>query len=123
MGVPQYHPGKVMDVYRSTDKKIVSSSASVQAMIRMWDGHTLVIDVATRIKTRIKNEDIILVDYYPSAKLREPVPKMEIVKIIRGELAMRLTNEYKSYLSRIRRKDVKEANENGVDLAHGKYIG
>ena len=121
MSVPQHHPGKVMDIYAGTDRSIVASDASTQAMVRMWDGHTLVINVDPRLKTRLKIGDIILVDYYPSEKFKRPVPKILVTKILRGEKARKIAAEYKNYFKRTR--SMKPQREGPAEQVHERYIG
>jgi hypothetical protein len=121
MSVPQHHPGKVMDIYAGTDMSVVSAGASIQAMVKMWDGHTLVINVDSRLKSKLKVGDIILVDYYPSEKFKRPVPKILVTKILRGDKARKIAAEYKSYFKRTRR--MKPQREGPAEQVHEGYIG
>jgi len=119
MSVPQHHPGKVMDIYSAGDRNIVSAGTSIQAMVRMWDGHTLVINVEPRLKGKIRKGDIVLVDYYPAEKFDRPIPKILITKILRGEPARKIVEEYKSYFKRTRRMK----REGPAEKVHERYIG
>ena len=121
MSVPQHHPGKVMDIYTGTDKSVISAGSGIQAMVRMWDGHTLVINVDSRLKTKLKVGDIILVDYYPSEKFERPVPKILVTKILRGDKARKIADEYKNYFRRTRR--MKPRQEGPAEQVHERYIG
>lgn len=122
MGVPQHHPGKIMDIYTDTDKSVVSSDTSIQAMVKMWDGHTLVINVDPKLKGKIKLGDIILVDYYPSTSFRNPIPKIMATKILRGDKAERIVEQYKSYLKQTQKMG-KRYHEGPVEKPHERYIG
>jgi hypothetical protein len=120
MSVPQFHPGKVMDIYTGSDKAIGAADSSVQAMIKMWDGHTLVINVDPKLKG-LKQGDIVLVDYYPSEKFKNPVPKILITKILRGDKARKIVNEYKDYFKRTRKMGKRQ--EGPAERVHEGYIG
>ena len=122
MSVPQHHPGKIMDIYSPTDKSVLSSDTSIQAMVKMWDGNTLVINVAPGLKGKIKVGDIVLVDYYPSEKFNTPIPKIEVVKVLRAELAKRITEEYKDYFKRTRKMG-KKFQDSPAEQPHERYIG
>ncbi|RLI97334.1 MAG: hypothetical protein DRO99_03170 [Candidatus Aenigmatarchaeota archaeon] len=119
MGVPQFHPGKVTEVYQSKGRDIASSDASTQATVSMWDGHTLTITVAPRLRSKIRRGDVVFVDYYPSSKFRDPVPRMVITKIIRGSKAKSVLQEYGKYHRRI--KSMKP--EGPSERVHERYIG
>jgi len=119
MSVPQHHPGKVMDIYSASGRNIVSAGTSIQAMVKMWDGHTLVINVDSRLKGKIRKGDIVLVDYYPSEKFKTPVPKMLVSKTLRGDPARKIVEEYKSYFKRTRRMK----REGPAEKVHERYIG
>jgi len=122
MSVPQFHPGKVMDIYSGSDKAVVSADASIQAMVKMWDGHTLVINADPRLKAKLKLGDIVLVDYYPSDKFKNPVPSIQITKVLRGDKARHIVEEYKSYFKRVR-KIGRKYPEGPAEKVHESYIG
>jgi hypothetical protein len=110
-----------MDIYTGTDKSVDAADPSTQAMVRMWDGHTLVINVDSRLKTRLKVGNIVLVDYYPSGKFKAPVPKILVTKILRGDKARRIAAEYKAYYKRTRR--MKPRQEGPAEQVHERSIG
>jgi len=122
MSVPQHHPGKVMGIYSASDKAVVAADTGIQAMVRMWDGHTLTINVAHKLKAKIKVGDIVLVDYYPSEKFNTPIPKIVVTKILRGDNARRVVEEYKDYYKRTR-KMAKRGTEGPAEKVHERYIG
>ena len=69
-----FHVGKVLKVFRATDKDIVSSDASTQALLLMWDENLVTVTAKATIGSQIKENDIVLVDYSPSSP-NIPVPK------------------------------------------------
>jgi hypothetical protein len=111
-----------MDIYMGSDRSVVSSDTSTQAMVKMWDGHTLVLNVDPKLKGKIKLGDIVLVDYYPSTKYRNPIPKIMISKILRGDKARRIVEQYKSYFKQTQKMG-KKYHESPVDKPHERYIG
>ncbi len=120
MGVPQYHPGKVMDVYSGKDRDVVAGDAGVQAMVKMWDGHTLVINVHPKLKGRVKPGDTVLVDYYPSKEFKTPLPKILVTKILHGDKARKIVEEYKAYYKRMGSRRMKKSP---AEQPRGRYIG
>ena len=121
MSVPQYHPGKVMEIFRPADKGVTAADASVQALVRMWDGHTLTVDVEPKIKSKIKRGDVVLVDYYPNRGFKTPIPRIAVSKILRGEKARQVVSEYKEYRTRMR--NLKNRSEGPAGRLPGRYIG
>ncbi len=77
-------------------KEIISSDSSVQATLLMWDENMLTVHVDSLIAEKIKENDVVLVDYSPMYSTI-PVPKQLIVKIIRGELAKKTWKQYEDY--------------------------
>ena len=63
-----YHPGKVIAVLSARDKNI-SADNSVQATLRMWDENVLTMAVSPKIASKIREGDLVLVDYRPEAGL------------------------------------------------------
>ncbi len=91
-----FHLGKVLHLFKPGQKEIISSDSSVQATVLMWDENMLTIGVESSISEKIKENDIVLVDYNPLYSTI-PVPKQVIVKIVRGELAKKIWKEYEDY--------------------------
>ena len=112
-----YHPGKIIVVLSSTDKNIVSSDASTQATLRMWDENVLTMAVAQKIASKIREGDIVLADYRPAKGLSVPVPSNIIVKILRGKSAEKMWNEYREVY------DKRKKNEHNEKQAQQSYIG
>ena len=88
-----YHPGRVVSVLSGKD--VVSSDASVQAVTDMWDRNVLTFDVAEKLKDKIKEGDIVLVDYTPLKDM--PAPKHVIVKILKGSKGKEIAEKYNEY--------------------------
>ncbi|MFH0927682.1 MAG: hypothetical protein V1822_03830 [Candidatus Micrarchaeota archaeon] len=99
-----YHPGKIVEVFRKTDKDIVSADESVQATLEMWDENVLTLLVHPKIADKIKAGQTVLADYRPDEKREQPVPRHEIVKIISGKKAEKIWGAYKDMLDSKKRK-------------------
>ena len=60
-----YHPGKILNVYKEKN--------NTQATVEMWDENLFTLHVANNIASKVKKNDIVLVDYRPiSEKLQIP---------------------------------------------------
>ena len=91
-----FHPGKVTGIYRPKDKEISSSDDSTQALVEMWDENLFTCMVEPKIADKLKEGDIVLVDYRPfSEKL--PTPKQIISKIVYKKKATHLWEQYADY--------------------------
>ena len=112
-----YHPGKIIAVLSPKDKGIISSDASVQATMRMWDENVLTMEVAPKIASRIREGDIVLCDYRPSKGLSVPVPRNTIVKILKGKAAERMWQEYREV------QEKKKRQEHSEKQSQQSYIG
>jgi hypothetical protein len=99
-----YHPGKVVEILRKTDKEVISADDSVQAVLEMWDENILTLIVNSKIESKLKNAQIVLVDYRPDEKHTPPVPKHEIVKIIGAKKGENVWNTYKEMYEKRNRK-------------------
>ncbi len=98
-----YHPGKVIEVLRPSDKDVRSADASVQATCRMWDDNILTLMVATKIGAQVKTGQVVLVDYRPDSSHQPPVPSHTIVKIIEGKKAELVWSTYRDMHDRQKR--------------------
>jgi hypothetical protein len=87
-------------------------------MVRMWDGHTLIVNVDAKLKGKVKSGDVVLVDYYPSDKFKNPIPKILLTKVLKGKKAKKVVDEYRNYKSRM-----KKVRGGPADQGHGRYIG
>jgi hypothetical protein len=98
-----YHVGRVVEIFSSDDKNIVSFDSSVQVFLDMWDENMMSVAVDSHLSKSIKKDDIVLVDYTPA----QTGPRMIVVKILRGELAKRTWKHYKANFEKMRAKGVK----------------
>ncbi|MFH1306920.1 MAG: hypothetical protein ABIH83_04690 [Candidatus Micrarchaeota archaeon] len=106
-----YHPGKVVEVVKGSDKGVVSADAIVKATLEMWDENVLTFAVSPKIAAKIKEGQIVLVDYRPDEKHEPPVPVHMVVSIVEGKKARKIWNAYKEMLEKRKRKpniDVKK---------------
>lgn len=99
-----YHPGKVLEVIRALDKDVVSSDASVQATVKMWDENVLTLLVAPKIASKLKSGQFVLVDYRPDPAHRPPTAAHVIVKIISGRKAEVVMAAYREMAERQKRQ-------------------
>lgn len=99
-----YHPGKVIEVIRPSEKEVASSDTSVQAVLDMWDENILTLEVSPKISSKIKEGQVALVDYRPDEKFEAPVPKHLIVKILEGKKAKKVWGAYTEMQERKKRR-------------------
>ena len=111
-----FHPGKIIFVF-NCGKDEVSADNEAQATVIMWDENMITLEVHPRLKGKVKEGDIVLVDYRPEEKLSVPVPKQAIVKILRGKKAKDLWAEYAEY------HDKRKRSANRLPTAPQGYIG
>jgi hypothetical protein len=93
-----YHPGRIVKILGPKDKNIVSCDATVQAVVEMWDDNLFTFLVDSKIAGKVKEDDVVLVDYTPMPN--SPLPKHLIVKVLRGESANTIWKKYKGYHQR-----------------------
>lgn len=91
-----FHVGKVLRVFRPGEKEIVAADSSVQATVLMWDENLLTVGVDPNISEKVKETDVVIVDYNPMYTTI-PVPKQVVVKIVRGELAKKVWKDFSDY--------------------------
>ncbi|MBS3069777.1 hypothetical protein J4441_05420 [Candidatus Micrarchaeota archaeon] len=89
-----YHPGKVLKVFSKSDKSVVAADATTQAMLLMWDENVLTLLVDAKIAGKIREGDVVIVDYRPAAGTSPPMPRQLVTKIVRGKTADVLWKEY-----------------------------
>jgi len=91
--MPIYHPGKILAVYSPTSKDVAGADSSTQALVEMWDENIFTCDVEKAIAPKLKEGDIVLIDYNPvSPKLM--IPKQSVTKILRGAIAKKTMERY-----------------------------
>ncbi len=88
-----HHPGKVLKVFSPSNSNVISSDSNTQAMLSMWDENLITTGVHQSLESKIKEGDIVLVDYEPVSST-VPIPKLLITKILRGETA---TETWRAY--------------------------
>lgn len=99
-----YHPGKVIEVLKSSDKEIISADGATQAVLEMWDENILTLAVNPKIEPKIKEGQVVLVDYRPEEKREAPVPRHEVVKILLAKKATATWNAYREMFEKRNRK-------------------
>lgn len=92
----KFHPGKVLQILKPSSKNVISANTSTQAVIEMWDENILTFTVAPKIATKVKKNDIVIVDYNPTSEKMQ-IPKTIITKILRGKIADETWKKYKEY--------------------------
>jgi|Deesub1362A_J573_1020465.scaffolds.fasta_scaffold00166_39 SepF-like predicted cell division protein (DUF552 family) len=97
-----YHVGKTVKVFSPDNDEVESADEATQAALMMWDENLLTTEVSPKLSKKIREGDIVIVDYTPiSDKL--PAPKMIITKILRGNLAEKTWRVYKDYYEQKKR--------------------
>jgi len=91
--MPIYHPGKVIAVYNPTSKDVVGSDNSTQALVEMWDENMFTCDVEKAIASKLKEGDVVLIDYNPVSP-KTMIPKQSVTKILRGAIAKKTMERY-----------------------------
>ncbi len=91
-----FHPGRVVTVFNNK-KDEISSDKEVQALVLMWDENMLTLPVHPKLGSKIKEDDVVLVDYRPVEKLGVPIPKQTIIKILKGKRGLALWDKYIEY--------------------------
>jgi SHS2 domain-containing protein len=90
-----YHPGKVIEVL-SNSKEVISTEKKVQILLEMWDDNIITCDIESKLASKVKEDDVVLVDYGPiSEKLT--MPKHEVVKVIKGKTAEKIWQKYREH--------------------------
>ncbi len=102
-----YHLGKVVEVFRPTDRDVTSADSSVQATMRMWDENVLTMLVAPKLSGKIKEGQVVLVDYRPSPEHQAPVPTHIVIKVIEGKRADAAWKIYREVYEKQRRSEDK----------------
>ena len=91
-----FHPGKVILIHRSKDRDVKSSDDSTQATLEMWDENIFTCVVEKKIADKLKEEDIVLVDYSPVSE-KVPIARQCVSKIIYKKKAKTLWDRYREY--------------------------
>ncbi|MBI5553377.1 MAG: hypothetical protein HY917_01415, partial [Candidatus Diapherotrites archaeon] len=62
--------------------------------VRMWDKNQLIVDVDPLLASRVKKNDVVLVDYSPMQVGGQAVPKQNICKILSRKLGEKLWKDF-----------------------------
>ena len=81
----------------SGGKDEVSAEVGAQALVLMWDENLITLDVHSKLRSKVRSGDVILVDYRPIDKLTVPVPRQVIIKILKGVKAKNVWAKYTEY--------------------------
>ncbi|MFH0832795.1 MAG: hypothetical protein V1900_03695 [Candidatus Aenigmatarchaeota archaeon] len=113
-----YHPGIVLELISPSDKNVAAVDNTMQAMLRMWDENLITILVDPKFAKSIKKKDLVLVDYRPITNTS--VPKLVVVKILKGALAKKIWEEYRSHFKRFR---IKVGKTQTPQAPQEQYVG
>ncbi|MDD5162697.1 MAG: hypothetical protein PHD95_00650 [Candidatus ainarchaeum sp.] len=105
-----FHIGKVVKVFKSADKDVIGVDSSIQALTLMWDENLVTVSVKEGLGEKIKDGDIVLIDYSPTSP-NIPVPKQIAIKILRGETGKKAWKEYEEFNAAKKRE--REAQQYG----------
>ena len=92
-----YHPGKVIEIF-STGKEIKTTDGTIQVALEMWDENVLTFNICSKLGTSVNEGDIVIVDYGP-VSVKNPTPKHEIVKVLKGGKGKKMWKKYKDFLN------------------------
>jgi hypothetical protein len=87
-----YHPGRVLNVFPGEGK-----TGETAATIRFWDSNLHTVRVSREISSKIKQGDMVLVDYYPISE-RLNRPRMVAVKKVSKRDEKDLWSHYQDFL-------------------------
>ena len=65
----------------------------------MWDENILTFKISNKLGKIVKEGDIVIVDYSPKSQ-KFPVPKHDIVKVLKGDKGKKMWKKYKEFLKR-----------------------
>jgi len=91
-----FHPAKVLGIFRCKDRDVKSSDETTQATVEMWDENIFTCPVEKKIADKLKENDVVLVDYGPFSE-KMPVAKQCVTKILYRKRAEKLWAKYKEY--------------------------
>lgn len=92
-----------MTVYSAKGKEVVSADTKTQALLEMWDDNILTCDVDKKIGDKVKEGDIVLVDY-SFADPKVPMARQVVVKILKGKTAKTTWTVYQENFKKIKQK-------------------
>lgn len=92
-----------MTIYSPKGKDVISADTRTQALLEMWDDNILTCDVDKKIESKIKEGDVVLVDY-SFADPKIPMAKQIVIKILRGKTAKTTWTVYQENFAKIKQK-------------------
>lgn len=95
-----YHPGKVLKVFSKSDREVTAADSTTQALLFMWDENVLTLLVDAKLAGKLKEGDIVLVDYRPLSGCSPPMPRQIVTKVVHGKKAEALWKEYEQVRAR-----------------------
>ena len=98
-----YHPGKVLKVFPVDGKH-----GDTAATIRFWDNNLHTVRVSKDISSRIRDGNMVLVDYYPISE-RLNRPRMVAVKIVNKKDEKELWLHYQDFM-KMKKKAILQKN-------------
>jgi len=113
-----YHPGKVLKIFSKADREVSAADATTQALLFMWDENVLTLLVDARLSPKLREGDIVLVDYRPLEGCSPPMPRQIVTKILHGKKADALWKEYQQVRERQKQAAAAAAQRGGQS-----YIG
>ncbi|MDD5416668.1 MAG: hypothetical protein PHU12_01695 [Candidatus Aenigmarchaeota archaeon] len=116
-----YHPGKVIAVF-SAGKNVKSLDNSIQVTLEMWDENVLTFNISSKLGKIVKEDDIVIVDYSPKSD-KVPIPKHEIVKVLKANEGKEMWKKYKEYLKKMRPQKTTNSDPVQVQRPNVQYIG
>ncbi|MDP6670263.1 MAG: hypothetical protein QGI60_00410 [archaeon] len=111
-----FHLGKILKIIKP-DKDVISSDSSVQVIVEMWDENQMVLGVEAGIARQIKVHDVVLVDYNPLPGVAQPIPKQQIVKIVRGKQGKDCWELFKKYHAEKKNKSGEDPQAPGISYS------
>ena len=91
-----YHPAKILFIHRGKDRNVKSADDSTQATVEMWDENVFTCKVEKKIADKLKDNDVVLVDYSPYSE-KVPIAKQTITKILYKKKAKEIWDKYKEH--------------------------
>lgn len=101
-----YHIGEVIEVFGKS-KNIFGSDKTTQVLLNMWDENILTLLIEESLVSKVKNGDVVLVDYRPISAQNNS-PRMIVVKILKGDVGRKAWRTYKVRLEELKGKRDKQ---------------
>lgn len=104
-----FHPAKVLETFSPNETGIVSADAETQVTVEMWDENIFTFPVNPQLATKIKKDDVVLVDYRPTNPKYQTL-KTTIIKILPKEKGSNLWSIYKKHIEK-RKKEASQQQQ------------